>query len=220
MLDVISQNRCLMDYSFIHNGDLNTISEDRLETYFAGELSSLSPAVSCTYKHILAYFEKLNESQDEYALVLEDDIFLSTDFSSSLNNVLTEIKQRNLERFIISLEDSNLKYVKGSDRKKNVLLYKEPKGRMAGAYLIDTKAATSMLNEIKLNKCNFPIDWFHNYCSEKGLITIYWVHPALASQGSLNGKIESLLVNRPLGLFKIWKYNISRNYKQLLYKMR
>ena len=220
MLNLISKNICLKDYCFIHDGDLEMISQDILAKYFGGELKSLTPAVSCAYKHILAYYELLKLSQSKYSLILEDDIYLKDDFCNNLKNILKEIEQRKLENFLISLEESNLKYVKGSEREKNVLLYKKSKGRMAGAYLIDTNSARSMLSEIERNKCNLPIDWFHNYCSERGLIDIYWVHPPISVQGSLNGKMKSLIYNKHVGLIKIFKFNINRLYKILLYKIR
>lgn len=220
MLNVISRNSCLKDNSFIHDGDLETISQEILAKYFSGELSSLSAAVSCAYKHILAYYEVLKLNQNEYSLILEDDIYLNDKFCIHLKNILNEIKQRKLKNFLISLEESNLKYVKGSERKKNVFLYKKSRGRMTGAYLIDKKSAKTMLSEIEQNKCNLPVDWFHNYCSEIGLIDIYWAHPTISVQGSLNGKIKSLIDRKPRGLVKIIKFSISRLYKKLLYRIR
>jgi glycosyl transferase family 25 len=220
MLHLISKNNCLKDYYFIHDGDLETISQDILANVFGGKLASLSPAVSCAYKHILAYYEVLKSNQGDYSLILEDDIYLNENFCTSLNNILSELKQRKLENVIVSLEESSLKYVKGSERKKNVLLYKKSKGRMAGAYLIDTHSAKSMVTEIEQNKCNYPIDWFHNYCSDKGLIDIYWAHPPVSVQGSLNGKIKSLIDDKPVGKIKIIKFMMSRFYKRLLYRIR
>jgi len=118
MLNEISKNSCLKDNYFMHKGDLETITEDVLIKYFGGEFNSSSPAVSCAYKHILVYFETANNNQNKYSLILEDDTFLNANFCANLRSLLSEIKQRRLENFIISLEDSNLKYVKGSERKK------------------------------------------------------------------------------------------------------
>ena len=67
-----------------------------------------------------------------------------------------------MKKFLISLEESNLKYVRKSERKEDSLLYKKPIGRMAGAYLMDTICAQALINEIENNKCNLAIDWFHN----------------------------------------------------------
>jgi len=220
MLNLISQNHCLTNSLFIHKGDLNSINNEVLNKYFGGELKTLSPAVSCAYKHILAYSEFINDVNTDYALILEDDIFFYQNFSEKIEKIIDEIKLNKIENFIISLEDSNLKYVKGSEIKKNKTLYKKSAGRMAGAYLIDKVAAKNMINEIENNKCNLAIDWFHNYCSDNNLLDIYWAHPALAIQGSLNGKIKSLIDNKQFGLIKIWKFKISKLYKKLLYNLK
>ena len=118
------------------------------------------------------------------------------------------------------MEDSNLKYVEGSERKKGMFLYKRLKGRMAGAYIVDSKFAQNTIKEIEQNKCNLPIDWLHNYCSNKELINIYWAQPSIAIQGSLNGKMESTIDSKPVGYNKILKFNINRFYKKLLYRLR
>jgi GR25 family glycosyltransferase involved in LPS biosynthesis len=101
ILNVISQNPCLRDYSFMHDGDLETISKEILTKYFGGKLNSLKPAVSCTYKHMLVYFELLKLKRSEYALILEDDIYLNDNFCEKLKNILNEIKKnRKLYYFI------------------------------------------------------------------------------------------------------------------------
>lgn len=220
MLNLISRHSCMNDYLFIHDGDLETITKDILAKYFGGELNTLSPAVSCAYKHILAYSELIKLNECEYGLILEDDVFLYNNFCGNLNKIIDEIERAGLENFIVSLEESNLKYVNGSEREKNKFLYKKLNGRMAGAYLIDKMSAKTMLIEIEQNKCNLPIDWFHNYCSDRGLFDIYWAHPPIAVQGSLNGQMKSLIDSKSVGLYKTWKFNISRLYKIFLYRMR
>lgn len=220
MLNLISSNHSLHDYQFIHEGDLDTITPDRLNKHFGGSMTTLRPAVSCAYKHILAYYEAMGSNPDGYSLILEDDIYLTDDFNTGITNIVNEIKQRKLENFIVSLEESNLRYVKGSEREKDVLLYKKTAGRLAGAYLIDAQSARAMVAEIEQNKCNVPIDWFHNHCSDKGLITIYWAHPTISVQGSINGKIKSIIDDKPVGKIKIAKFNACRLYKRLLYKIR
>jgi len=76
------------------------------------------------------------------------------------------------------------------------------------------------LDEISANKCHLPIDWFHNYCSRKGLIQIYWAHPTIATQGSLNGKLRSTIDGKKTGIIKIIVFSLSRMYKKLLYSLR
>ncbi len=219
MLNLIAKNECLKDYYFIRDGDIDAISPEILSKYFDGELKELSSMVSCAYKHILAY-KYLLENNLELALILEDDIYLHKDFCVKLNNIINEVKTRELSNLIISLEDSILQYVKGSELEKNKLLYKKQMGRAAGAYLIDKKGAQSLLQELYSNKCHRPIDWFHNDCSLKELINIYWVHPVIATQGSLNGKLPSLIDQKKTGRLRIIGFRLSQIFKTVLYRLR
>jgi hypothetical protein len=100
------------------------------------------------------------------------------------------------------------------------LLYKKLLGRTTGAYIIDLDFAQSLVQEVLANKCNLPIDWFHNYCSSKDLIHIYWAHPVLSTQRSLNGKLSSMIDNKKTGRFRVLTFRLSRFYKRLLYKLR
>jgi hypothetical protein len=75
-----------------------------------------------------------------------------------------------------------------------------------------------MLSEIEQNKCNLPIDRFQEYCSDKGLLDIYWVHPTISIQGSLNGKMKSLIAHQSYGTLKVMYFRIKKVYKKLLYR--
>ncbi len=220
ILEIIAQHNCLSDYMFIHEGDMSAITDDILQTCFSGDMSTLSPAVSCAYKHITAYKYICEDTSKPYSLILEDDIFLDKNFCRQLHSIISEIEERKLENYLISVEDSTLQYVKGSERKKNIFLYKQPKGRTAGAYLIDKKAASSILTQIQKIKCHLPIDWFHNYCADNDLVSIFWSHPTFAHQGSLNGMMRSTIDNKKFGFFHLCVFIASRLYKKILYRLR
>lgn len=219
MLNQLVNNECLNDYIFIHDGDIVDITPSIQQEYFGGDLNVIGPHLSCAYKHLLAYQHML-EHNIELALVLEDDIYLRKNFCKKLSRIVTEINNRSLSNFIISLEDSILEYVKGSELKKNTFLYKKERGRTAGAYLIDKAGAHSLIQEVMANKCNIAFDWFHNHCVDKKLIDIYWAHPVLAIQGSLNGKFPSTIDNKKTGFIRVLTFNCTRLYKKLLYRLR
>ncbi len=207
-----------LDVSFILDGDKNALTTVQINTYFKGRMASPLASTSCAMKHILACEESV-KSGEELALVLEDDIRLYANFSK-LEDIKHEIATRNLSNFMISLEDSDLRYVPRSQRKKNVLLYPQMEGRLAGAYLIDKKAAENMLNYIAKNKVDVPIDWFHTKCIREGLIQMYWSHPPLATQGSLDGSIESIIDKGKHGAFRPYAYAMQKYYKKMLYFFR
>lgn len=219
MRRVLESQPCLDNYTFIQKGDINDITKEIHNQYFSGELSMIGPAVSCAYKHILAY-KTIVEEKRPLSLILEDDITFDRSLDNFVDLILAEISSRKLSNFIVSLEDSNLKYVKGSERRAGQKLYIKQRGRMAGAYMIDLEGAESILNEIFINTCHLPIDWFHNHCSEKSILNIYWSHPSVATQGSLDGRIPSMIDNKQSGTVKIWKFKLSKGYKKLIYRLR
>jgi len=175
--------------------------------------------ISNAYKHFLAY-DKIIKFNHKYAMILEDDIFSYNNFTRGLNNIENEIRSLNISNFIISLEDSHLKYVKGSERLISKYLYPKTRGRTTGAYIIDFNASTNILSYLKCNKCSLHIGWFHNQCSDKKIIQIYWCHPPLVTQGSISGRYKSLINNNKVGSFRIITYNIQKLYKKIVYWIR
>lgn len=207
-----------LDTTYILEGDKKTLTEALIKKYFKGDMASVSNATSCALKHILAYKKMLNENK-RFFLVFEDDIHFYPNFSD-LKKIVYEIKERKLENFIISLEDSNLKFIPKSQRVKGKFLYPERKGRLAGAYLIDKKGVLSLLKFIDEEKIDLPIDWFHNKCIDKNVLNMFWSYPAIAVQGSLDGSIKSLIDNKKYGFFRIWSFKIQKVYKKILASLR
>ncbi len=208
-----------LDSIFILDGDKQTLTQPLIDEFFKGDImAKVSNTTSCAYKHILAY-QKVAEGNDSVALILEDDIRFYSNFSV-LQDILREIKERELQSFIISLEDSDLRYVGKSERRKGQLIYPKEDGRFAGAYLIDKVAATNLLAYVKKAKIGIPIDWFHNECMREGVLQMYWSHPPLALQGSLDGSIRSLIDNKKFGCFRRASFRIQKIYKKCLYFFR
>jgi len=208
-----------LDTEFILRGNKEDLSYEIMQKYFTGELNSVSNGTSCVYKHLLAYTE-ITKNHTEIALILEDDIFFHSNFNESLSKILSEIKRDQLSNFVISLEDSSLTYVARSEFIADKMLYKKLHGRMAGAYLIDFLGAQTILEEVTKNKCHVPIDWYHNYLSEKGKINILWLYNPVATQGSLEGSIQSTLDSKAFSKFKVLSFRVQRIYKKILYWLR
>ena len=160
------------------------------------------------------------EDNIDFAIVLEDDIYLRRNFEINIHKIVDEIKSRSLSNYLVSLEYSNLEFVKNSEIEKDKLLYKKDKGRLAGAYLLDKIAAKNMIYELEVNKCSLPIDWFHMALARKNIINIYWTKLNLSRQGSLDGSIRSLIDNKSVGVFRIISFNLQYIYKRLLYMLR
>lgn len=204
---------------FILEGDKSDLTKKVLDEHFSGNRKNVSNSTSCVYKHILAYKE-IVENKIEIALILEDDIFFYKNFQPLFNKIIQEAKKENYQSFIISLEDSLLEYVKRSERIKNKYTYPKKYGRMAGAYLIDYKAAKSILDEILDNKCHLPMDFFHNSHAKKGKLNIYWSQPTIAIQGSLKGNIPTLLDDKSSGFSRVISFFLQKWYKRMIYNFR
>lgn len=208
-----------LDVQYINHGDIKDLNSDIFDAYFSEHMARPDSGTSCAFKHILAYIEIAN-GEDEIALVLEDDIYFYSNYER-LFDFVKEIKNRKLKNFFISLEDSNSRYVERSRRKKDTYLYEASCGRLAGGYLIDKEAAKSILKYIEQHKLTMPIDWFHNKCAENGVIKLYWSHPAIVVQGSLNGTINSMIEEGVhFGRWDVIRFKLKRAYKKLLYWLR
>ncbi|MDR1683979.1 MAG: glycosyltransferase family 25 protein [Elusimicrobiota bacterium] len=204
---------------FILEGDAADLTPEILEKYFTGDLKAKLGVTSCTYKHLRA-LEEMTAKNIPYGLIFENDIFLTPDFEPALHAAIAEIEQKNITNFLLSLEDSNLRYVPGSQRRKGQLVYPRDIGRFAGAYLLDLPAARNILKEVAENKCELIIDSFHTHCGRKGLINFYWLHPTIATQGSHNGKIANGISKKAGNIFRRISFETQRVYKKILWRFR
>ncbi len=198
-----------LDFEFIHEESAEHLNE-LVNKYCDPDLINKfrKGGIACTVSHILA-LEKFLETGKKFALIFEDDPCFLGDFTSRLNKHTNEI-HRLEEGFIISLENTNLKFPSFFQTKKNKHLYQASMGRMACAYLVDIKGAQNALNDLKTNKCGVIIDWWHNSLIKNKVIRLYWLHPPLVEQGSINGKMNSTISSRP--------HNIRRRISWLLQK--
>ena len=204
---------------YITKGDKKDLSNSILVNYFRDYMAQVSADSSCAYKHLLVYHEIL-QNEDDIALILEDDIRFYSNYNL-FPDVLDEMKKKKLKNFILSLEDSTLTYIPKSKRIKNTLIYREKKGRTSGAYLIDKEGAKNLLDFLKNEKTNLGIDLFHNLCIDRGVINMYWCHPAIFVQGSLDGTIKSYISSKRNGTtFRYISFKAQKIYKKLLYRFR
>lgn len=202
-----------MEHEFVTDGDISNFTPELLGKYFCPEISSnLSQgALSCTLNHILSY-EKIVKNQNRYALIFENDPFFLGDFPCSIASLAREAEE--LEPgFIISLENSTLRFPPYKTIKKDKLIYEADNGRCAGAYLIDFLAAETILKDLKANKCTQVIDWWHNSMIDRNIIKVYWAHPTLTEQGSHNGLMSSPLSTSKKNMARRIKWVAQKLYK-------
>lgn len=211
-----------LDYEFIKDADCDMLTDELLDRYVADgpeQMHEKSGKASCTIKHFMAC-ERVLEEGLEGALVLEDDMVLHKDFVKRFEACMTEYEAHyQQESILISLEDSSLRFVPRSRRRKGQLLYDADKGRMAGAYYVNRHACQAIVDSLKEERCKIPIDHYHNLLIKRGAIRCLWCQPALATQGSFMGLFGSSLSKRSDRMIKR-RWLFKKNYKKILYWFR
>jgi glycosyl transferase family 25 len=185
--------RMKMPFEFVSDGDPASFTDERLGAYFVEDIYSRLKvgSISLTYNHLTCY-EHIRLRKNKVALVFEDDPFFDDNFYEVMKNIVDEAKSLQ-PGWIISVENTELRFPPYRNIKKGKYLYHANAGRCAGAYLIDDTAAHIILEDIKTNKCNAVIDWWHNDIIKRKLIRMYWAFPAPVEQGSHNGLLASTI---------------------------
>lgn len=207
-----------LDYEFVTDGDVSHFTPALLEKYFCPEIDTkLSKGIiSCTLNHILSY-EKMVANNNKYALVFENDPFFLGDFLKKITRVAKEADTLP-PGFIISLENTTLRFPDFRKVKKGKYLYDAEYGRAAGAYLIDLKAAKDILAHLKTHKCCQVIDWWHNTLIKEKVVKMYWAHPAFVEQGSHNGLMSSTISSKNKSYGRRLRWNAQKFYKMYIYR--
>ena len=201
------------DYTFVSDGDISHFTPELLRENFCAEIENkLSKGIiSCTLNHIFSY-KKIVANGNKYALVFENDPFFIGDFESKIARVAREADTLP-PGFIISLENTTLRFPHFSKIKKGKYLYPAEYGRAAGAYLIDLKGAKDILNHLNTEKCCQVIDWWHNTLIKEGVVKMYWAHPPFVEQGSHNGRMSAVISSKNKGLRRRIRWNLQKVYK-------
>lgn len=202
-----------VDFEFITDGDPASTNQDIINSFFVSNIDTVLSAgvLSCTLNHIYAY-KKIIEQGLDYAIIFENDPFFLGDFSKNIALIEQEL-QHIPSGYIISLENSTLRFPSFFQTHTNQILYKAKSGRMAGAYLIDYVGAKNILNYLDTYKCNNVIDLWHNTLINHNIITMYWAHPPFIEQGSHNGLMHSTISSKPKSIFRRISWLAQKFYK-------
>ncbi len=210
--------RLNFDYIFITEGDPENFTKEMLNNYFSVDEKFPKGQLSCTLNHIFAY-EQVLANKNKYALIFENDPFFLGDFIKKIKNIVDEIEKKSLSGFIISLENTSLRFPSYRMANNHKFLYRANSGRCAGAYLIDFKGAENIINELKNNKCNTIIDTWHNILTDRGVIKMYWAHPPLVEQGSHNGLLNSVISSKQKSIIRRIQWLSQKYYKTYIRRL-
>lgn len=202
-----------LKFEFVTDGDPIHFTKPLLDKYFVTNIESIlsKGVLSCTLNHILAY-EKMVAEGVEYGIVFENDPFFLGNFVEQFSKMDQEIEQLQ-KGFMISLENSTLRFPSYWQVRKGKFLYRADEGRMAGAYLLDLKAAKDILSDLKNTKCDYVIDWWFNSLIKRNVVKMYWAHPPLVEQGSHNGHLSSTISSKPSNISRKIKWTIQKTFK-------
>ena len=202
-----------LDFEFITEGDPSLTNKEIINSFFVSDIDKImsTGVLSCTLNHIYAYKNIIERGLD-YAIIFENDPFFLGDFSKNIAIIEQEL-QHIPSGYIISLENSTLRFPSYFQTQNNQILYKAKSGRMAGAYLIDYVGAKNIIEHLESHKCNNVIDLWHNSLIEHNIITMYWAHPPFVEQGSHNGLMHSTISSKPRSIFRRISWLAQKLYK-------
>ena len=141
-------------------------------------------SISLVIKHANIY-EKIANSNDEYALVLEDDVLFNDNF-------------KQLEQYMESAPDDwdmifigsccNLRVPNPVDGQ---YFYRKesPSTKCTDSFLIKKDAARKLANGLR--RFSLTIDFELNYHLHFNKMNVYWLEPPVTRQGSESGLFES-----------------------------
>lgn len=202
-----------IEFEFMTDGDPSNYTPEMLEKFFVTNILDIytKNKLSCTVNHLLAY-EKIVQNGYKYTLMFEDDPCFLGDFQKKITKIIPEIKSLPAG-FIISIENTSLRFPSYFQIKKNKYLYQADTGRATGAYIIDLQGAKNILAYLKSNKTDNPIDWLHTIFIQKNVLKMYWAHPPMIEQGSVNGVLSSTVSTKKSSYSRMLIWNIQKLYK-------
>jgi GR25 family glycosyltransferase involved in LPS biosynthesis len=200
-------------YGF-HFEFLDKDAEELIPCYFVENIRRIMNrgAIMCSLNHII-FYEMMVRRKDRIALILEDDPYFSKHFMRDLQKIVAEARTLK-PGFMISLENSTLKFPQRNLIQKDKYLYAASSGRCAGAYLIDNAAATSIVEWLKHDSCNKVIDHWHNDLIRDNVFDMYWAHPTCVEQGSISGRMSAGNSTQHAGMVRRIAWMAQKIYKQ------
>ena len=197
-------------------------SEEEIESRVSPLYSKIAPkgAIGCSISHMNVW-SKFLETNDDYAIIFEDDIVLEENFNEKLANALFEVPRTYDIIYLgcIGCDTNNLLF--GKITKKIQLTSNIAKNDFAlgtHAYIVSRKGAQKLLLELD-GKLNSPIDNSITKLVDDGIIESYMVTPRIAHQTSADTTTSlNVSSNYPLILtFILDKIYIDKFYNARYY---
>lgn len=216
------------NYEYILDGDISSLNDEIISKYYSGYMLTDKPAMSCMYKHLLAYKEIVDRGLSQ-ALILEDDVLMEASAKKDISLVLEEIYQRQLSNYLITCEQSNLSVpVYYKLKNKGQRLIQANKTKRCASYIISNTTAKKILSYFDDKTSVDPIDIFQNEKVHEVGFNIFWDVKPFVKQGSKYGVFESELSKRKMrknllasvefGCRDLYQKTIASNFSAKRYK--
>lgn len=188
----------------LNNYEFVSIDRDKINNYDLSIFSNKFNRTDNTHSVaiLLSHIYAITEIKNNYdkAIIFEDDVIFSDDFSEKLEKTLKELPST---FDMVFLGDGCNLHIPSQFITSNKLLYRkcvEPTDwggdgitRCVDSYIVSKKCATTISNYIdeivkknpyKKIECNS--DWWFNIVGRDCNLEVYWVEPTFVTQGSFN----------------------------------
>jgi len=185
----------ITDYEFIEKYDREDLQDCDTILF---DICLKKSMISLMNKHFYVY--KLIAENYENALIFEDDVILSNNFTNILNEYMIQIPKDYDMLFIgngCNLHIEKSKLISNQNIYEKCLYPTSWGGdgasRCTDSYIISKKCANTLCEYINNLKCkiNLPSDWWINVSARDNNFKVYWSEPTIVKQGTQNGLFVS-----------------------------
>jgi glycosyl transferase, family 25 len=184
-----------LPFEFVLDHDAVEITPEIEVEYFDPGCALSKAEKSCCMKHLLAMRRIARLSDDDFGLVLEDDVVLADNFLEILGKAVDEAARLTGPRTIQVGCANNLHVPKHLIRAGSYL-YRASQVRATDSYLIDAESARRRIAFIEQHKMDLPADHLFNKTDTACGIPILWLEPTVVEQGSMNGRFQSAICTK------------------------
>lgn len=185
----------ITDYEFIEKYDKEDLQDCDKVFFNTGFKESMMSFINKTF-----YVYRLISENYESALILEDDVILSNNFTAILNEYMTQLPKDYDMLFIGNGCNLHIEPHKIVPRK---YIYErgvhatnwggQGATRCTDSYIVSKKCAIKLCEYIKnlSNKITLPGDLWLNVAARENNLKVYWAEPTIITQGTENGLFKS-----------------------------
>lgn len=175
----------ILDYEFIEKYDKDEITSKESSIF---DINYKKSTMSLCLKHFYV-FKEIAEKYDS-ALIFEDDVILSHNFTDMFNKYIAQLPQ---DYDMLFIGDGCYLHIENNRIIPNQYIYEKSSTRCADSYIVSKKCALKICKYIQhLNyKIFLPADHFLNLAIIENNLKVYWAEPTIVTQGTQNGLFNS-----------------------------